>query len=207
MTTVLLYGDSNTHGSPPDDSPRFGREIRWPGHVARALPEVEVIAEGLPGRTTVHDDPIEGAHLNGFAVLPAILASHKPIDLVAILLGTNDFKARFSVTAFDVAASVERLARLVKASDAGPGGQAPRLLLIAPPPVVEVGRLAGMFAGGAAKSARLGAELATVAERLGAAYLDAAAHIAVSPRDGVHFEPEAHAVLGAAVAAAIRPLI
>jgi lysophospholipase L1-like esterase len=212
VTTVLLFGDSNTHGTKPmaglEGSGRFGREARWAGHLARALgPAVELIEEGHPGRTTVHDDPIEGAHRNGLRVLPALLESHEPLDLVVIMLGSNDFKARFSVTATDVALSVERLAKLVRASQAGPEGRAPGLLLVAPPPVQEAGCLAGMFAGGAAKSPGLAAELARVAERQGAAFLDAAAHVAVSPLDGVHFEPEGHAALGAAMAEAIRPLI
>ena len=111
MKTVLLYGDSNTYGTAPmgalGDARRFGADIRWAGHVARALAgRAEVIAEGHPGRTTVHDDPIEGAHRNGLSVLPAILESHAPLDVVAIMLGTNDLKARFSVTAADVALSV-----------------------------------------------------------------------------------------------------
>lgn len=212
MKTVLLYGDSNTYGTAPmhalGESRRFDAATRWAGHVARALAgRAEVIAEGHPGRTTVHDDPVEGAHRNGLTVLPAILESHAPLDVVAIMLGTNDFKARFSVTAADVALSVERLAKLVRASLAGPGQGVPRLLLIAPPPVVEVGCLAPMFEGGAAKSRGLAPHLRAAAQRQGAVFLDAGAHIAVSPTDGVHFEAEAHATLGAAITAALEPLL
>ena len=209
---VLLFGDSNTHGSAPmatlSGGGRFGPEVRWPGHLARALgPRVQLIEEGHPGRTTVHDDPIEGAHRNGARVLPALLESHAPLDLVVIMLGTNDFKARFSVTALDVALSVEKLALMVRAAQAGPQGGAPALMLVAPPPVVEVGCLAGIFEGAALKSPGLAAHLADVAGRQGAAFLDAGARIAVSPLDGVHFGPEAHAVLGAAMARAMAPLL
>lgn len=212
MKTVLLYGDSNTYGTAPmralGDARRFDGATRWAGHVARALAgRAQVIAEGHPGRTTLHDDPIEGPHRNGLTVLPAILESHSPIDVVAIMLGTNDFKARFSVTAADVALSVERLAMVVKAFPCGPGRGMPRLLLIAPPPVVEVGCLAPMFEGGAAKSQALAAYLRDAAQRQGAAFLDAGAHIAVSPTDGVHFEAEDHATLGAVITAALLPLL
>ncbi len=211
MTTVLLFGDSNTHGTAPmaalGDRVRFDAATRWPGHLARALPGVTVVEEGHPGRTTVHDDPIEGAHRNGAAVLPALLESHAPLDAVVIMLGTNDMKARFSVTAVDVALSVERLGRMVQASGCGPGQGAPRLLLVAPPPVEEVGCLAGMFAGGAAKSRRLAAELAPVAARLGAGFVDAGALIAVSPVDGVHYDAAAHARLAAALAPAVAALL
>lgn len=206
MRTVLAYGDSNTHGSVPmtgaDDKARFGPGIRWTGHARGLLPGGTVlIEEGHPGRTTVHDDPIEGAHRNGLTILPAILESHRPIDLVILMLGTNDVKARFSVTAEDVAASLDRLIRTIRASETGPGRGAPQVLLVCPPPVLEPGCLKGMFQGGAAKSAALAPLARRVAEAHGARFLDAGAHIAVSPIDGVHFDADAHAALGRAISA------
>ena len=88
MRTVLLFGDSNTHGTMPvpdlGASDRFPREERWATRLAKLLPDWEVIAEGHPGRTTVHDDPIEGPHRNGLTVLPSLLESHQPIDVVLI---------------------------------------------------------------------------------------------------------------------------
>ena len=77
----------------------LARDERWAGRLARLLPDWEVIAEGHPGRTTVHDDPVEGAHRNGLTVLPALLESHRPVDVVLVMLGTNDLKERFSVNA------------------------------------------------------------------------------------------------------------
>lgn len=206
MRTVLAYGDSNTHGTVPmtgaDDKARFGPGIRWTGHARGLLPGGTVlIEEGHPGRTTVHDDPIEGAHRNGLTILPAILESHRPIDLVILMLGTNDVKARFSVTAEDVAASLDRLIRTIRASETGPGRGAPQVLLVCPPPVLETGCLKGMFQGGAAKSAAPAPLARRVAEAHGARFLDAGAHIAVSPIDGVHFDADAHAALGRAIGA------
>lgn len=206
--TVMLFGDSNTHGTCPmqdlDDVRRHDEAARWPGVLAGALGSAwRVIDEGHPGRTTVHDDPIEGAHKNGIAALPALLESHRPLDLVAIKLGTNDLKARFSVTAADIALSLDKLVLAVMASEAGPAGAAPAILLIAPPPIAETGCLAGMFEGGAAKSKRLGPLIAEVAGRRSLPFLDAGAHIAVDPLDGIHYDAAAHAALGGAVAAAI----
>ena len=81
--TLLCYGDSNTHGTLPlpdlDTMGRMAPAERWTTHLARLLPEWEVIAEGLPGRTTVHDDPIEGARRNGMTILPAILERLGPV--------------------------------------------------------------------------------------------------------------------------------
>lgn len=206
--TLLAFGDSNTHGTVPmlalGAMARFGRDIRWTGQMARVLaPGWTVIAEGQPGRTTVHDDPIEGPHRNGLGVLPALLESHRPLDLVLVMLGTNDLKARFSVTPTDIALSLEKLVAVIRASAAGPAGTAPAILLVAPPPIAETGCLAGIFSGGAAKSRHLGAAIGAAAMRARVAFFDAAADVAVSPVDGIHYEAGAHARLGAALAAAV----
>ncbi|MFM7336476.1 MAG: SGNH/GDSL hydrolase family protein [Tabrizicola sp.] len=206
--TVLLYGDSNTHGTMPvlelGSGDRFGREERWAGRLAKLLPDWEVINEGLPGRTTVHDDPVEGAHRNGLTVLPALLESHKPVDVVLLMLGTNDLKPRFSVGAADIALSLERLVRVIRASQCGPDNSAPGVLLVAPPPIVEVGCLADMFAGGAAKSEALAREIAAAARRAGVPFLDGGQVVKVSPIDGIHYDAEANPRLAEAFAKAIR---
>jgi lysophospholipase L1-like esterase len=206
--TLLCYGDSNTHGTMPMPDlgfqGRYSRDERWSGRLQRLLPDWEVIAEGHPGRTTVHDDPVEGAHRNGLTVLPALLETHRPVDAVLLMLGTNDLKERFSVNAMDIALSLERLVRVIRASAAGPSGAAPGILVVAPPPIEEVGCLAEMFAGGAAKSRQLGPRIAAMAERNGLPWLDAGAMIKVSPIDGIHYGTEANPVLAEAFAAAIR---
>ncbi len=207
--TLLCYGDSNTHGTQPmaawDDRARFGRDMRWPGLLARALaPDWEVIAEGHPGRTTVHNDPIEGPHRNGLRILPAILETHYPIDAVLLMLGTNDLKGRFSVNATDIALSLENLIAVVRASGVGPHGTAPAVMLVAPPPILEIGCLAEIFAGGAVKSQGLGARAEAVAVRAGVPFVDAGALISVSDIDGIHYSAESHAALAVALCAAVR---
>lgn len=205
---ILCYGDSNTHGTVPmatlDDIGRFGRAERWPGVMAAALGAGwQVIEEGHPGRTTVHDDPIEGPHRNGLSILPAILESHRPLDLVIVKLGTNDLKLRFAVNAGDIALSLGKLAEVIRASGAGPEGGAPAVLFVAPPPIRETGCLAEIFEGGAAKSRLLADRIAVEARRRGAGFVDAGALIAVSPLDGIHYDAQAHAALGRALAAAV----
>ena len=211
MTTILCFGDSNTHGTVPlpaqDIIARHAPEVRWPGVMAAALgPGFRVIEEGLPGRTTVHDDPIEGHHMNGLTALPMLVGSHSPLDVVVLMLGTNDLKNRFSVTAADIAASLERLVGTLRVLCAAPGRTQPEVLLVAPPPIEEVDWLAATFVGGAAKSLGLGAAIRRSAERLGVAFLDAGAHIRVSPVDGLHYDAATHATLGKVVAEAVRRL-
>lgn len=208
MTTLLVFGDSNSHGTLPlsrlGQLDRHPPTARWPSVMARAL-GVEVIAEGHPGRTTVHDDPIDGAHKNGMTALPALLESHRPIDLVIIMLGTNDCKARFGLRGWDIAAGIGKLALTVQGSTAGPGGRAPDVMLVAPVPVEEAGVLAEMFQGGPVRSRAIAPALRAEAERLGCGFFDAGRICAVDAVDGVHLSAEAQMALGQAMADAVRP--
>ncbi|GKX35449.1 MAG: hydrolase [Rhizobiaceae bacterium MnEN-MB40S] len=205
MKTIVCYGDSNTHGTVPitnlGDRHRYAHDQRWPGVMAKRLrPQWRVIEEGLPGRTTVHDDPIEGPQRNGKSGLPISLETHRDIDLLIIMLGTNDLKPRFGVSAYEIAASAGKLAMIAKASQCGPDGGAPKILLVAPPPARETGVLAEMFAGAKAKSERFGELYRKAARDNGCLYLDAGDIIESSATDGVHFEPDMHARLGNAIA-------
>jgi lysophospholipase L1-like esterase len=165
-----------------------------------------LVEEALPGRTTVHPDPISGVHKNGLAVLPAVLESHAPIDLVILMLGTNDLKARFQVPPVEIAAGVERLVRHIRHDVTGPGGAVPELLLVCPPAVDEVGCLEEIFAGAAPKSRRLAGVYAEIAARWGVSFVDAGKVIGPSPTDGVHFEAEAHDALGRCIALAVQAM-
>lgn len=208
MPVVLCFGDSNTHGTCamgfPGDRRRLPREQRWPEVMAARLGEGwEVIAEGHPGRTSVFADPIEGPHKNGQLALPALLESHRPLDLVVVMLGTNDCKARFGAQATDIALGIGRLAREILSSDAGPAGTAPRLLIAAPVPILETGIFSDIFSGGAGKSRALPAALARVASEVGAGFWDAGMVAQVDPVDGIHLDVTAHAAIGEGLASAI----
>jgi lysophospholipase L1-like esterase len=210
MRTILCYGDSNTFGTAPmqhlEDDRRFGHGERWVSVMREQLgADWWVVEEGLPGRTTVLDDPIEGIYKNGLTYLTPCLESHRPVDIVTISLGTNDLKARFGMPPSDIAAGagilVETVAKALAAF-----GQNAKVLLIAPPPILEVGCLAAMFAGGAAKSQAFATHYQAMATRLGAGFLDAGSVIGSSKVDGIHFDLPEHRKLGEAVAAAVRQL-
>ena len=203
---LLIYGDSNSFGTGPtrrlDEDPIHARGVRWGDVLARELGEGwEVIVEGLPGRTTVHDDPLEGTHLNGLTVLPAILGSHRPIDLLAICLGTNDQKHRFGSTAQDVALGTARLVRIAMLT-----GWVGRVLVVTPPPVKERGDFREMFRGAETRCAGLSAEMARFAAREGAEVFDAGTVIETDEADGIHWSAEAHGALGRTVAGVVRDL-
>jgi lysophospholipase L1-like esterase len=207
MKTILCYGDSNTWGWNPATMDRFGRDERWPGVLRNELgAEHLVIEEGLSGRTTVWDDPIEGFK-NGAAYLPPCLETHKPLDLVVIMLGSNDLKMRFSLSAYDIAAGVGALVDIVQKSGAGPEGAAPQALVIVPPPLGELSDFADMFTGGVEKSRQLAIHYQKVAEQFNCALLDAGSIVTSSDIDGVHLELAEHQKLGKAVAARVRALL
>jgi lysophospholipase L1-like esterase len=208
MYEIMCYGDSNTWGCSPESWQRFPRDVRWTGVLQRSLGNgYVVIEEGQGGRTTVWDDPVEGGHKNGKSYLIPCLESHKPLDLVILMLGTNDLKKRFSVNAFDIAMGAGSLLEVIAASGAGRDGGRPKTLLLAPPPLGRLSALAEMFEGGAEKSVLLGARLRTVAAERGAAFLDASEIIRSSDIDGVHLEEDEHRKLGQAVARMVKQIL
>jgi len=151
----------------------------------------------------VWDDPIEG-YKNGKEYLIPCLETHNPIDLVVIMLGTNDLKMRFSVSAFDIANGAGVLVDVVQKSATGPSDSAPQVLLLAPPPVARLTDFAEMFEGAKPKAERFSAHYWRVAQEKGCAFLDTGKVIASSDLDGIHLEPGEHAKLGKVVAALIR---
>jgi lysophospholipase L1-like esterase len=205
--TILCFGDSNTWGYNPVTQARYPRDERWPGVLRRELGDgYLVIEEGLNGRTTVWDDPIEG-YKNGKEYMIPCLETHRPIDLVIIMLGTNDLKMRFSLPAYDIAEGAGVLVDVVLKSEAGPGDGVPKILLIAPPPLGELSDFAETFEGGRAKSKKLAEHFRRVAEERDCPLLDASEVIISSDIDGVHFDPGEHRKLGVAVAGRVKQLL
>jgi lysophospholipase L1-like esterase len=204
MKTVLCYGDSNTWGYNPSTGERFSRDERWTGVLRQKLgAEYQVIEEGLNGRTTLWDDPIEG-YKNGKEYLIPCLQSHRPIDLVAIMLGTNDLKKRFSVSAYDIANSAGVLVDIVQRSDAGLDGGPPKVLLMAPPPVGKLTEFSEMFDDAGVQSRKFSEYYRRVAEEYGCMLLDTSEVIVSSDLDGIHFEAGEHQKLGEAVAVLVK---
>lgn len=206
---VLCYGDSNTYGSRPDAPGRWDESVRWPMRLQALLgDEWMVVEEGCGGRTTVWEDPIE-EDKNGKAYLRPCIHSHRPLDVVIIALGINDLKARFSLTANDVAQGAGTLVRIVKGIDYGSIYKAPKILLVAPAPLhdeIMSRKFARMYAEDALeKSKKLAAEYKIIAEELGVEYLDAGLYVEIG-EDGLHYTAESHKRLGEAIAEKIREM-
>jgi lysophospholipase L1-like esterase len=207
MTVVVAFGDSNTWGYEAGVGGRLAPEIRWTGVMQLELgPAWRVIEEGLNGRTTVFDDPIEPDRRGSGYLLPC-LHSHAPLDLLIIALGCNDLKQRFSASAGDIAYGAERLIQMARAEPVGPRGAPPAIILVAPPPLGRLSEFAEMFSGGTEKSKLLSARYGEVAKRNGVGFVDAGEFIVCSDRDGIHYQPDQHAILGRAMAAAARVVL
>lgn len=215
MKTILCFGDSNTWGYDPAATAaapfpiRHPHDVRWTGILARELgDEWRVIEEGQNGRTTVHDDPFNVAR-NGKEFLPACLESHKPIDIVVMMLGTNDLKNMFSVSPGEIATGASVLANMILQSNAGLNGKAPRLLLVCPAAIGDMSRapeIAEKFSDAKARSQALPKRYEAVAAQLGCAYLNSQEVVEPSPLDGIHLEAGEHTKLGKAIAAAVKKM-
>lgn len=204
MQSVLCYGDSNTFGQTTADTPqqRFGPHVRWPGVMRAQLGESWlVIEEGLSGRTTVHDDPVEGAEKNGRTYLKPCLESHRPIDVIILMLGTNDLKIRFNKPVGEIAMGVSALISDIQGIAPGRDGDVPQIILVSPPPILKDLRgWESVFQGGYEKSLRLAEEYANVADVRGVHFFDAGSVANSSDMDGFHLDVESHKALGHALA-------
>ena len=209
MKTILCYGDSNTWGYDPQTEDRYPLAQRWVSVLARDLgPGYQVIAEGLNGRTTVWPDPVEGEYKSGKSYLLPCLESHHPIDLVVLMLGTNDLKHRFGLSAWDIARAAGTLVEMIFATPWGPEGMPPQVLLLAPPATCVASTIfEDMFAGADEKSLGLGRCYQQIAAEFCCEFLDTAAIIRSSPTDGIHFDASELPKLGAAVAAKVREVL
>jgi lysophospholipase L1-like esterase len=208
VKSVVCYGDSNTWGYATVERPdgRYAPDERWPGALRTALGAGwMVIEEGLGGRTTVNDDPVEGLERNGRTYLLPCVYTHQPIDVLVIMLGTVDLKARFNKTAWEIAAGVGALVTIVKSAAVGRSGGTPQILVICPPQTrSDLKQFADLFTGAYEKSLHLARHYEAMARQLGVHFLDAGRLVTSSTVDGFHLDPPEHAILGRAVAAEVR---
>lgn len=210
MKRILCYGDSNTWGNISGTSERFGEDVRWTGVMRARLGEgYRMIEEGYNGRTAVMDDPVEG-RLSGITYFGPCLDSQSPLDLVILMLGTNDLKLRFALDAESIAFGFGRYLDALRVTPMA--GKRPGVLLVSPVLLEEhykdVPVFRGMFGeDGVERSRRLAPAYRRFAEEAGIGFLDAAEYAAASPVDGVHMDREGHRRLGNAIAERVLAIL
>ncbi|WP_337270998.1 SGNH/GDSL hydrolase family protein [Oryzifoliimicrobium ureilyticus] len=197
--TILCYGDSLTWGYDAVTIGRHPFEDRWPSVLQEALTgEARVIAEGLNGRTTAFDDHLADCDRNGARVLPTILQTHAPVDLVILLLGTNDMKPVVCGSAFAACQGIARLVRLIR-SHAWPFDfDVPDILIVSPPAICATANaaFAAAFPGGIEESRKLPTLYRDLADELGCGFFDANSVAKTTPIDGIHLDAANTRALG-----------
>lgn len=210
MKTITCFGDSNTWGYVPITKKRLPYEQRWTGIMAKALGTAyRVEEEGLNGRTTCFDDPIY-PNRNGIAQIDAVMITNHPVDLVILMLGTNDTKIHLSQTAYSITMGIERIINAIKNPDYG-ATREPNILLVAPVPIgdhVSRCHTADDFSErSVAISKELPVRYRALAEQYGIGFLDAGVFAEACAEDAVHLSYESHRRLGAAMAQKVRELL
>jgi lysophospholipase L1-like esterase len=208
MKTILCYGDSITWGYDPKDGSRFPPDQRWPGILQDAIsPRARVVEEALNSRTVATDDPVR-PNRNGLAMLPPLLEAHAPLDIVILMLGTNDCAPCYRLTAGEIAFGCVGLIRAVKASLSGPGESQPKIVLVSPPLLGDLDpELALFYGGGEEVSRQLAQAYGIIAHAFGCTFLDAAEVVEASKTDGVHLDPPEQRKLALALKDIVEPML
>ncbi len=208
MKRILCYGDSNTFGYDPVTGDRYEPSIRWTGQLQSLLgSEYCIIEEGCNGRTTVFTDPKE-PWKNGRNYLEACLNSHKPLDMVILMLGTNDLKTIYGASPEEVAAGAETLVRLIQTFTAEKQGFTPKILLVSPifigEEIVNTHFRASFDSSAPVRSKLLAPLYKAIAAQHGCLYLNAADIAKPSAADSLHMMAEDHTALAQAFANAVK---
>lgn len=221
---ILCFGDSNTWGviprweASPLPSERYDEHTRWPCVMADCLNHSQsddswtLIEEGLGGRTTMYHPESGETYRLGDAYLHPCLLSHRPLDYVVLMLGTNDLQPRMHKTPFTrehLADGLIHLIQLIRSlPECGAGNQPVKILVVAPPPIKmakgrpEVSEKYGCEAG-VILSHEFASAYEDAAKAYHCGYLDAGLYAEAGDADGVHFTLESHPRLGKAIAEAI----
>ena len=210
MKTVLAFGDSLTWGAIPGSDERHVFEDRWPNVLERELGAgARVIENGLNGRTTVHEDRFS-PHRNGAEHLPGLLEAHTPLDLVIIMLGTNDLNFCYGGRAFEAMLGMDRLVEIVRHHPYARGMAPPAVLLVAPPHLREAESEPDYdeyFGAAISESKKLHGLYERVADERRCICADAASFAQASVIDGCHLDAANTRAIGTGLAPVVRTLL
>jgi lysophospholipase L1-like esterase len=210
MKSILAFGDSLTWGFVAGQDARHPFETRWPNALAAGLGgKARMIEEGQNGRTTVFDDETTFESRNGAVALPLLLISHQPLDLVIIMLGTNDIKFAARCRAFDAAMGMERLIQIVKSANYVKGYKIPEILIISPPCLVptEDEWFNDLWGHAIAESKLFAKHYKRVAEELNVHFFDAGTVAVADKTDGGHLDAANTKAIGVALVPVVKKIL
>ncbi len=207
---IVCYGDSNTWGYCAATNQRYEDDQRWTQLLQKSLGEAYLVAEeGICGRTSVFEDPLEEG-LCGLTHLATALGTHSPLDLLIVMLGTNDCKDRYSATAQNIADGVKRLVQ--KAQQLPVWNGRPNILIVAPVMidgrVHTVPRIGGEMGEGCVKKSRELPELLKItASQTGSEFMDCNPYVQVGSADWMHFDLDSQKRFAAALEEKVRTML
>jgi lysophospholipase L1-like esterase len=207
--TILCYGDSLTWGSDPASTARHPKACRWQEVMGAELGNVEIITDGLRGRTTAYDEYLSDSDRNGARTLPTALYNHAPLDMVILMLGSNDMKPHISGTAIAAMQGMRRLVNIVQNHIPGPGMPKPKVLVVSPPPICKShdAFYAEMLRDGVEQSALMAGYYAQIANEQHCGFFDAGSVARTSPIDGVHLDEANTIKLGKALVPVVKQIL
>jgi len=217
MKTILCFGDSNTWGFPPDyEEPdpvkaRYPWQVRWPGVMQSILgKEYRIVEDAINGRTAFFNDPLSEFR-NGAAAIDYAMLANMPVDLVTIMLGSNDVKIFFNAQPFIIGKGIETLIDKIRLGGYGPGGESPEILIIAP------AKLPGSIVRtwvknefdeiSVKKSEQLAEVYQEVAQRKECHFMNASDFVEANDKDALHLDEAAHAKLAEAVSEKVKEIL
>lgn len=211
MQHILVYSDSLSWGIIPLTRRRLPFEQRWPGVMEMSLCSaglrVRVIEDCLNGRRTAWEDPFKPGR-NGLVGLAQRIEIHSPLELVILMLGTNDFQSMHAHNAWHSSQGILALVSAIRAAPIEPGMPVPQILVIAPPAIrTPKGPIAPKFEGGDKKCTGLAAAYQQACEEAGCHFFDAGSVVTSSNIDGVHLDLEQHLALGNAVSNVVKDVL
>lgn len=209
---VLVYSDSLTWGIVPTTRQRLPFEERWPGVLHAELnaggdEHIRLTEDCLNGRRTTFDDPYKPGRnaLNG---IQQVIEAQSLLDLVILLLGTNDFQSMHQHKPWHSATGIGALINAIRTAPIEPGMPVPPILVVAPPQLDNPrGPIGPKFEGGDVASRGLVEAIRQVSEDLGCAFFDSNTVTTSSRRDGVHLDADQHRALGKAIAPLVAGLL
>ncbi len=204
---ILCFGDSNTWGYiSGTDHERYDENTRWTRLLSKQLgSKYEIIEEGLNSRTFESDYPPENDRpgRNGFEYFVPCLYSQDKIDIVVLMLGTNDLKTFFNLSSEDIARSLEKYILHVKNYLSIVDKSTPKLIVSGIAPVKEEFAKAH-FLNTSIKRDKFNALSKKLCEDYGVPFIDNS-DLNVGP-DGIHLTKDSHEKLAKKISQAIASL-
>lgn len=192
MKKVLCFGDSNTYGFVPGTAQRYDENTRWTGRLKKIARDYDITEAGCNNRTAFTVNPA-GKDFTGFEILPEFLKNN--YDIIILAIGINDLQKFFNPSIDDIKSGMEKLVKMI------PCGAE---IILVSPSALSNDVLKGAFSSqfdetSIKKSKKLAGIYKEVADEFNCKFIDLDKIVKVSPKDGLHYEPEAHKKIADAI--------